>query len=133
MRIGALAEAGGVTPRTIRYYESLGLLPEPGRLGAHRSYGPADLERLRRLEMLKELGLSLDEIAEVLTAYAAESAAAKRKVADVLRRHLDETDRRLAALKKFRKELLLRIDLVEAYAERDERAPGRRRPRAKGR
>lgn len=132
MRIGALADAAGVTSRTIRYYESLGLLPEPGRLGAHRRYGPADLERLRRLDALKELGLSLDDIAEVLPAYAAESAAAKRKVADVLRRHLDETDRKLASLKKFRKELLLRIDLVEAYAGRDERAPRRPRPRATG-
>jgi MerR family copper efflux transcriptional regulator len=126
MRIGALAAQSGVTTRTIRYYESLGLLPAPARRGAHRAYSARDFERLRRIELLKELGLSLDEVGEVLTAYADESAAAKRQVAAVLRGHLEETERKLAALKKFRKELLFRIDLCEAYAERDDRTRRRR-------
>lgn len=127
MRIGELAGASGVTARTIRYYESIGLLPVPDRRGSHRSYDASNVERLRRIEMLKSLGLSLEEVAEVLTAYADESASAKRHVAEVLRQHLAETDRRLAALKKFRKELVFRIELVDAYAERDERAPRSRR------
>lgn len=126
IRIGALAERSGVTTRTIRYYESLGLLPEPARRGAHRSYGDADVGRLRRIELLKDLGLSLDEVAAVLGAYADEGAPAKRKVAEVLRGHLQDTDRRLLALKKFRKELRHRIDLCDAYAERDERSSRRR-------
>ena len=62
-----------------------------------------------------------DEVCEVISAYAEESPRAKRRVADVLRRHLAETESKLAELKAFRKELLFRIDLVEAYAERDER------------
>lgn len=122
MRIGALAEQSGVTTRTIRYYESLGLLPEPERRGAHRTYGHADVARLRRIELHKDLGLSLDEIAAVIQAYGGDVTTAQRGVADVLRTHLEETDRRLSALKKFRKELLFRIDLVEAYAEKSERA-----------
>jgi DNA-binding transcriptional MerR regulator len=126
MRIGALAELTGLTPRTIRYYESLGLLPEPERRGAHRSYGPDDAERVRRIELFKELGLSLDEVAEVLSAYGDESASAKRKVAAVLRGHLAETDRKLAALRKVRKEIAFRIDLCEAYAERDDQSSRRR-------
>ncbi|MEO6712757.1 MAG: MerR family transcriptional regulator [Mycobacteriales bacterium] len=121
MRIGVLADASGVTPRTIRYYESLGLLPEPDRRGAHRSYDASDIERLRRIEMMKELGLSLDEVAEVLAAYSDTSAAEKRKVAGVLRTHLEEVDRKIAGLRRLRKELAFRIDLCEGYAERDDR------------
>lgn len=126
MRIGELAATAGVTPRTVRYYESLGLLPEPARRGAHRSYDATDVKRLRRIEVLKGLGLSLDEVREVIEAYADESPRAKRKVAEVLRRQLAETDSKLAALKAYRKELLFRIDLVEAHADNEERR--RRRP-----
>jgi MerR family copper efflux transcriptional regulator len=127
MRIGELAERAGVTTRTIRYYESLGLLPEPDRRGAHRSYGADNERRLRRIELLKSLGLSLDEVREVISAYADESPRAKRKVAAVLRAHLGETDAKIAALKAFRKELLFRIDLVEAHADNEERNRRRRR------
>ena len=51
MRIGELARAAGMTPRTVRYYEEIGLLPESGEraAGAHREYGDEDLARLREL------------------------------------------------------------------------------------
>jgi DNA-binding transcriptional MerR regulator len=64
-RIGEVAERVGITTRTIRYYEQLGLLgPEPGRSkGAHRLYGDADVARLTELLRLKDLlGLSLEEL-----------------------------------------------------------------------
>ncbi len=69
MRIGELARAAGMTPRTVRYYEEIGLLPEAGErtAGAHREYGDEDLERLRELVRLKHmLGLSLDELRDVM-------------------------------------------------------------------
>ena len=49
MRIGELAREAGTTPRTVRYYEEIGLLPEAGSrpAGGHREYGDDDLERLR--------------------------------------------------------------------------------------
>jgi DNA-binding transcriptional MerR regulator len=68
-RIGEVAERVGVTTRTIRYYEQLGLLgPEPERSkGAHRLYVEADVTRLTELVRLRDLlGLSLEE----LTAFA---------------------------------------------------------------
>jgi DNA-binding transcriptional MerR regulator len=64
-RIGEVAERVGVTTRTIRYYEQLGLLgPEPERSkGAHRLYGEADVARLEELVRLRDLlGLSLEEL-----------------------------------------------------------------------
>jgi DNA-binding transcriptional MerR regulator len=65
-RIGEVAETVGITTRTIRYYEELGLLgapPEARIKGSHRLYTDADISRLEELLRLKELlGLSLDEL-----------------------------------------------------------------------
>ena len=78
MRIGSVAERTGVTPRTIRYYEEIGLL-EAGerRKGEHREYDDADVERLGELTRLRDLlGLSLEELVEL--AEAEESRAVLR-------------------------------------------------------
>jgi MerR family transcriptional regulator, repressor of the yfmOP operon len=75
LRIGQVAERTGTTPRTIRYYEEIGLLPAQGREpGSHRLYDEGDVERLQELLSLKDLlGISLDELRELV---AAESARA---------------------------------------------------------
>jgi DNA-binding transcriptional MerR regulator len=86
MRIGELAEAVGTTPRTIRYYEEIGLLPDAGKreAGRHRTYTEADAERLREVMRLKDLlGVSLEELRELVEA---EDARA------VLRRQYHESD-----------------------------------------
>jgi DNA-binding transcriptional MerR regulator len=68
MRIGDLARRGKVTPRTLRYYESLGLLqPVARRSGGFRLYDESAVRRLERIRQLKELlGFSLDEVREIL-------------------------------------------------------------------
>jgi DNA-binding transcriptional MerR regulator len=74
LRIGEVAKLAGTTPRTIRYYEELGLLPDAGerRPGAHRTYAEADVERLTELLRLKDLlGLSLEELKELVEAEGA--------------------------------------------------------------
>jgi MerR family transcriptional regulator, repressor of the yfmOP operon len=74
LRIGEVAKLAATTPRTIRYYEEIGLLPaasgrEPG---AHRSYAEADVERLTDLLRLKDLlGVSLEELKELVEAEGA--------------------------------------------------------------
>jgi DNA-binding transcriptional MerR regulator len=87
LRIGEIAERSGVTPRTIRYYEELGLLPRTEREhGKHRSYTESDVERLREVTRLRDLlGLSLDELRSMITA---EDARAE------VRRRFQETDSR---------------------------------------
>ena len=78
LRIGEVADLTGTTPRTIRYYEELGLLaPAADREpGAHRVYDQADVERLQELLRLRRvLGLSLEELSELS---AEESARAAR-------------------------------------------------------
>jgi DNA-binding transcriptional MerR regulator len=64
----ALAEAAGVTPRTVRYYQGGGLLPPPERVGRRVRYGPEHLARLRRIAELQERGLRLESIRDVLSA-----------------------------------------------------------------
>ncbi|MGC9670741.1 MerR family transcriptional regulator [Planosporangium sp. 12N6] len=67
MRIGELAALVGVSTRTVRHYHHLGLLPEPERLlNGYREYRLRDAVLLARVRRLAELGLSLDEIRDVL-------------------------------------------------------------------
>lgn len=68
MRIGELAALVGVSTRTVRHYHHLGLLPEPQRLAnGYREYRLRDAVVLARVRRLVELGLSLDEVGDVLT------------------------------------------------------------------
>jgi len=74
LRIGEVAKLAGTTPRTIRYYEEIGLLPgsreRPAR--SHRTYAEADVDRLTDLLRLKDLlGLSLEELKELVEAEGA--------------------------------------------------------------
>ena len=71
LRIGEVAELLGTTPRTIRYYEEIGLLPaaDDREQGKHRIYTQADVERVREIMRLRDLlGLSLEEVSALLEA-----------------------------------------------------------------
>lgn len=77
LRIGDVARLVGTTPRTIRYYEEIGLLPqEPARpSGGHRVYTEAEVERLREVMRLKDLlGVSLEQLKTLLAAEDARAA-----------------------------------------------------------
>lgn len=113
MRIGELAERGEVTPKTIRYYESIGLLDEPPRTpGGYRAYGAEAVERLRFIRDAQASGLTLAEIASVLElkASGARSCAHTRAL---LERHLGEIDDQITRLTEAMEEL-------RALAERAE-------------
>jgi DNA-binding transcriptional MerR regulator len=67
MRIGELAEATGLTVRTLRHYDEIGLLAPSQRSEAgYRLYSPADVQRLFRIRALRRLGLGLDEVGAAL-------------------------------------------------------------------
>jgi DNA-binding transcriptional MerR regulator len=81
LRIGEVAELTGTTPRTIRYYEEIGLLPAAeGRVsGKRRLYAEADVERLGELIRLRDLlGLSLDDLKRLVEAETARAGLRER-------------------------------------------------------
>jgi DNA-binding transcriptional MerR regulator len=67
MKIQEFSRLSGLSAKTIRYYESIGILPSPPRTSnGYRDYGEKDFERARFVAGIRSLDLSLDEIAEIL-------------------------------------------------------------------
>ena len=125
MRIGDLTQQAGVTPRTVRYYESIGLIP-PGEREGHGQhyYTEETVARLRKIDQLKQLGLSLDEIRDVIDLYFTDPSGIqpKQKVLTLLRQHLAEADQKIGGLQQFRAELQANIERFERWlAENEQR------------
>ena len=120
MRIGDLTERAEVTPRTVRYYEGIGLIP-PGEREGHGQhyYTEETLARLRKIDQLKQLGLSLDEIRDVIEPYFTDPSGIqpKQKILDILRRHLVEAEQKIGALQQFRTDLQADIERFERWFE----------------
>jgi DNA-binding transcriptional MerR regulator len=120
MRIGEFAKRAGVTPRTVRYYESLGLLGPSEREGAgFRYYTDVELAILQKINIYKELGLSLEEIADVLPLYAEDPTGVqgKRKLIEILKNHLQEADDKIDSLNQFRSELQTNINRIQQWID----------------
>ena len=134
-RIGEVAERVGVTTRTIRYYEELGLLGPTARpKGAHRVYTEADIARLEELIRLRDLlGLTLEEIVALAEAEEARAAlrnqwaetaddAARARIVEaaipLVERQLELVRGRIEKLEEFAREL--EAKLAELAARRRE-------------
>jgi DNA-binding transcriptional MerR regulator len=115
MRIGEAADQVAINPRTIRYYESIGIPEAERTAGGYRDYGPDDVERLTFIKSAQRLGLSLDEIREVL-AFRERGEQPCRYVLDAVRRQADEIDRQIRQLLQIREEL---TDLMSRADETD--------------
>jgi DNA-binding transcriptional MerR regulator len=133
LRIGDVAGLVGTTPRTIRYYEEIGLLePTEGRVaGSHRTYTQHDVERLREILRLRDLlGVSLDELKDLVAAEDARAAIREefRRSEDPERRiellhaALGHLDRQLELVRRRRHEL---DALEKELTERHERVSDR--------
>jgi DNA-binding transcriptional MerR regulator len=123
MSIGAVCEATGLSARTVRYYEELGLLPGVRRRTAgRRVYGDDELERLRFIQRLKTLGLSLSEVKELnsLYALAGSTHAMLERLDGVLGVHLKELDGRIAELIGLRDEMSKYRDHIASRLEQQD-------------
>lgn len=119
LRIGEVAERVGVNPKTIRYYEDIGLIPQPTRRpSGYRAYGPDDVDRIAFIRRAQRLGLSLEEIGEVL-AFREEGERPCEFVVEAVRRHAAEVDQRIAELTQLRHEL---ADLIDRAADASDTA-----------
>ncbi len=105
MRIGQAAAEAQLDASTIRFYESEGVLPAPGRTDAgYRDYDGSDLELLRFVRRLRALELPLDDIREVVRLRVAGEAPC-RPVRDAITREAAAIDERIAELTRLRREL----------------------------
>ncbi len=107
-RIGELAQRSGRTERTIRYYEELGLLDSVKRLeGGQRLYTDDDVRRLRFVQKLKMLGLSLQEMLELERLYRRHRSNREvlPRLVELLDAHLATTDLRINELAALRDEV----------------------------
>ncbi len=105
MRIGELAAQSGMTTKTIRYYESAGLMPAPARTpSGYRDYDPEAAGRLRFIRAGQSVGLSLGEIREVL-AFRDRGDAPCEHVASLIDQHATDLAERIAALEEMRSDL----------------------------
>lgn len=120
VQISELSKQSGVAAKTIRYYETVGLLPTPARAGNnYRHYNATVVERLRFIASARSLGFALTDIRDLLAARDAGEAPCER-VLEALNAQLATLDQRIADL------LTLREDLHQLRTE------GEQRPRDQG-
>jgi MerR family copper efflux transcriptional regulator len=114
-RIGELARRAGVTVRTIRYYEELGILEPPTRQSRHRRYTDGDLVHLQRVQQLKGYGLALGEIREIFMLSREDPSGEKsrlRLLARYREKWREAADRRIK-LDQYLQELRWHIEQLE--------------------
>ena len=139
LRIGEVAEVTGTTPRTIRYYEEIGLLPGAAdrAQGKHRCFTEADVERVREIVRLRDLlGLSLEQLSRLLEAESAraelrreyaetEDPAERRRILDQALVHIGTqltlVQARRRELEQLEDELLRRRELIDTRLSELER------------
>ncbi|MFF4798796.1 MerR family transcriptional regulator [Streptomyces sp. NPDC002092] len=115
MRIGELAERAGTTTRTLRYYESRGLLPARRGGNGYRTYDESDLKLLRQIRTLQDFGFDLEEtrpFVECLRAGHPEGDSCPASLA-VYRRKLDELDALIGELQAVRARIAVRLAVAD--------------------
>lgn len=119
MKINQLANLTGVSPKTIRYYESIGVLPEARRSpNGYRDYEEADLERLKLVAGARRLEFSLDDVTEII-AMRDRREAPCRVMLNKLTQKADEIAHRIAELQQLEQELRHLHELGQTFPTDD--------------
>jgi Cu(I)-responsive transcriptional regulator len=104
MNIGEAAKESGLPPKTIRYYEEIGLVRSDRRDNNYRDYSENALHNLRFLKRARTLGFSIDDCRQLLSLYA-DRGRASADVRELAEAHIGEIDAKIAELKAMRKTL----------------------------
>jgi len=105
LNIGALAEKAGVPPKTIRYYEAIGLIRKADRLpNGYRAYSALDMRELNFIKRARELGFSVGEVRDLLDLWR-DQKRASRAVKALAASHLKALDRKIGELQAVRRSL----------------------------
>lgn len=110
MNISAVADRSGVPAKTIRYYESIGLIAAPPRSeGGYRVYSTRDVETLRFIQRARSLGFSVNDVSDLLALWQDRSRASA-EVKALAGRHVEEIERKIAELEEMRATLTTLMD-----------------------
>lgn len=102
MNIGSAAKRSGVTAKTIRYYESIGLIPAATRAdNGYRDYGANDVETLRFIKRARSLGFSVDDVGSLLSLWH-DTSRASGDVKAVALKHIEQVEVRIRELESIR-------------------------------
>ena len=105
MNIGIVAKQSGVAAKTIRYYESVGLLPKPNRSASgYRQYGSNDIQVLRFIQRARSLGFAVRDVEDLLELWRNQERASA-DVKALANRHIKEIDFRMHQLQEMRDSL----------------------------
>ncbi len=107
--IGELAKSLGLTTRTLRYWEEVGIIESAQRLdGATRGYTPYYVRRIKFIMKLKELGLTIKELQELYIAYGEAKHTDRMipKLVEILDDHINKVDEKMAKLASLRKDIV---------------------------
>lgn len=125
MRIGELAGLAGVEPATVRYYESLGLLPDPPRTDSgYRDYDEVAAERLRFIKDAQATGLSLSEVGSILEMRDAGEHTCEH-VAGLVEHHLADIEHQMETLSQTHAALTAMLERARSLDPADCVAPNR--------
>ncbi len=128
LSIAQVREITGLSARTLRYYEELGLLPGVRRrAGGRRVYGADEVERLRFIQRLKTLGLSLAEVKQLNAVYGigGSTQAMLERLELLLGRHFEDLETRIGELMGLRDEIGRYRDRVRSRSAGMRRRGGR--------
>lgn len=102
MNIGEVAAETGITSKSIRYYESIGLIPEAQRTdGGYRQYSDKDVQTLHFVRRARNLGFTVGEVEELLSLYRDRNRASA-DVRDIAIKHITDLDKKVAELEGMR-------------------------------
>ncbi len=102
MNIGQAAEKAGISAKSIRYYESVGLIAQATRRdNNYRDYGDQEIAELRFIHRARSLGFSVKEVGDLLALWR-DRKRASQQVREVAQRHIDDIDRKIAELQSMR-------------------------------
>ncbi len=103
MYIGKLSKLTGATPKAIRHYEMIGLIPSPQRLGKYRFYTKKDVEAVRLIKQAQKYGFKLSELTSIVAKISSDKTIPYRQLIEIIdlkRKKLHQEMERIVALDK---------------------------------
>ena len=110
MNIGQASELSGIPSKTIRYYESIGLIPAPARTDSgYRDYSQPEIETMRFIQRARHLGFKIKDVCELVDLWQ-DQHRASAQVKSLTQRHISDIENKIMELESMRHTLVMLSD-----------------------